>query len=139
MQRLEKRLESAGYCIDLKILSALEQGLPQDRERLIMIGIRKDIAVQCSGCEMLTSDRNWFPWPINDKYVNAKTKFSWPEIVENGTPPSAPSGIPLELTIFSIFNKENDPSKQLNGRDCFNVYSEKFNTIKNVLNGTATI
>ena len=36
--------ENEGYVIKEKILNAWDYGVPQKRERLIMVGIRKDLA-----------------------------------------------------------------------------------------------
>lgn len=41
-----KKFESLGYKMHHKIIRAVEYGIPQKRERLIMIGIRKDIDAQ---------------------------------------------------------------------------------------------
>ena len=130
LRKLESSLESKGYRIDLKIINALELGVPQDRERLIMVGIKKGYVLKQLGREVSTGERNWFPWPINDKYKDAKNKYSWPGIVENGAPPEKSSSIPLELTVYSLFNSKNDPAKQCNGNDCFKPYSKKFSIIK---------
>jgi len=130
LRKLEHSLEAKGYCIDLRILNALELGVPQDRERLIMVGIKTEYVLKCLGKNVKKGERDWFFWPVNDKYKNAKKKYYWPEIVENGVPPVVPKGIPLELTVYSLFNKENSPSHLLNGSDCFKPYSDKFQTIR---------
>ena len=36
--------QNANYYISYKVLNALNMGIPQNRERLIFIGIRKDIS-----------------------------------------------------------------------------------------------
>ena len=41
LERLEHQLEESGFRIDMKILNALDMGVPQDRERLIVVGIWK--------------------------------------------------------------------------------------------------
>ncbi len=130
LSKLERGLEARGYCLDLKIINALELGVPQDRERLIMVGIKRSYVAKCLGRKIPCNERDWFPWPVNEKYKDAKRKFLWPTIVENGTPPSRPSNIPLELTVYSLFNSKSDPLKQLNGTDCFKPYSKKFLIIK---------
>jgi len=71
-------LEAKGYRLDLKIINALELGVPQDRERLIMIGINSNYIARCLGRGISAGERNWFPWPVNNKYKDAKTKYSWP-------------------------------------------------------------
>lgn len=127
---LERSLERCGYCLDLKILNALDLGLPQDRERLIMIGIQKKYISKCLGRRFKESERGWFPWPISSKYDKAKTRFDWPCTVRDGKKPVLPEGVPIELTVYSLFNPGNCPSRIQNGKDTFKTYSNKFTFIK---------
>jgi len=127
---LEHSLERCGYCLDLKILNALDLGVPQDRERLIMIGIQKEYVSKCLGRRVKVAERGWFPWPVKRKYDKAKTRFNWPDIVGYGGKPVLPEGIPVELTVYSIFNSSNCPSNIQNGKDTFKAYSKKFSLIK---------
>ena len=127
---LERSLERCGYCLDLKIINALELGIPQDRERLIMIGIQKRYISKCLGLRVKVTERGWFPWPVNRKYDKAKTRFSWPDTISRGEKPVLPEGVPEELTVYSIFNSGNCPSKIQNGKDTFKAYSKKFSLIK---------
>ena len=129
--KFEKKLERCNYCLDLKILNALEFGVPQDRERLFMIGIQRKYVSQILDRKIRHGERGWFPWPNNKKYINAKTKFSWPSIVNNGEKPSIPDGIPLELTVYRALScGENSPIHLKNGKDVFKAYSSKFKIIK---------
>ena len=129
--KFEKKLERCNYCLDLKILNALEFGVPQDRERLFMIGIQRKYVNQILGRKIRHGERGWFPWPNSKKYVNAKTRFSWPSIVNNGEKPSIPDDIPLELTVYRVLScGKNSPIHLKNGKDVFKAYSSKFKTIK---------
>lgn len=127
---LERSLEKCGYCLDLKIINALDLGVPQDRERLIMVGIQKRYVSKCLGRRVKEAERGWFPWPVNKKYDKAKTRFSWPDTVGRGEKPVFPEGVPEELTVYSIFNSGNCPLKIRNGKDRFKAYSKKFSLIK---------
>jgi len=130
LSALEKRLESYGYCLDLKILNALELGVPQDMERLFIVGIKMDYARQCLGKPIDEQERGWFPWPVKRKYQDARTRFNWPGIEMNGKSPELPEEVPIELTVHSVLNPENCPSQIQNGNDTFNAYSPKFSIIK---------
>lgn len=127
---LERRLERHGYCLDLRVLNALDLGVPQNRERLFMIGIQRSYACQCLGRDIDEQGRGWFPWPVNRKYENARTRFKWPGIVLNGEEPVLPDNLPIELTVYSVLNPGNCPSEVQNCNDTFNAYSEKFSIIK---------
>jgi len=127
---LERSLEKCGYCLDLRIINALDLGVPQDRERLIMVGIQKKYVSKCLGHKIKVTERKWFPWPVNKKYDNAKARFSWPEAVTKRKKPVLPEGVPEELTVYSIFNSGNSPSKVQNGMDMFKAYSTKFSVIR---------
>lgn len=127
LAKLESKLEKQGYCLDLKVLNALELGVPQDRERLIMIGIKKDIVKKCLNKKVAETERGWFNWP-EPKFKDAKTKYDWPEIVMNGTAPTKPEGIPEELTVHYWINNLNENIS--NTKDTFVAKSEKFQTIK---------
>jgi DNA (cytosine-5)-methyltransferase 1 len=131
LANLERRLERSGYYLDLKILNALDLGVPQDRERLIMIGIQKKYVSKCLGQRVEETKRGWFPWPMIRKYYNAKTRFNWPDTVDNEARAILPKGVPEELTVYSIFNPNKKcPSRIQNGKDVFKVYSKKFLSIK---------
>lgn len=130
LAELEHTLEGCGYCLDLKILNALDLGVPQDRERLIMIGIQKKYIYKCLERIIEVHERGWFPWSRDKKYDNAKKKFNWPEIVAPGEKAVLPEGVPEELTVYSIFNSTNCPLKLQNGMDIFKTYSTKFSVIR---------
>jgi len=73
---LEKKLESKGYCLDLQILNALDLGVPQDRGRLIMIGIKKALVEKCLGRKVKVFERMWFPWPRNSNIIILKSDIN---------------------------------------------------------------
>lgn len=127
---LERSLERCGYCLDLKIINALDLGVPQDRERLIITGIQRKYVSKCLGRRVKETERGWFPWPVNRKYDKAKTRFSWPGTTSSREKPVLPEGVPEELTVYPIFNSDNCPSKVQNGKDTFKPYSKKFSLIE---------
>ena len=46
IQKITKEFEECGYFVKYKLIKALEFGIPQRRERVIIVGVRKDINVQ---------------------------------------------------------------------------------------------
>lgn len=125
LSRMEKQLQKAGYQIDKKLLNVLDLGLAQDRDRLIVIGIRIDL-LKSSDKESQTNGAHWFPWPEITKYRNAKKRFGWPTVVNKGDHPRPKKSIPRELMVIHLLNGKNPPGKLPNGREGFTPYSKKF-------------
>ena len=132
LERLQKKLEENGYRIDSRVINALELGVPQDRERLVMIGVRHDLADQCAGRKIGKTERNWFPWPSESKYHDAKSRFPWPGKERRGETVSCPKEIPYELTVAAALNGGTPLSELPNGTEFFVPYSIHF---KQVLEG----
>lgn len=125
LERLEQRLHAAGYCLDLRILNALEMGVPQDRERLIIVGVQERLARECASRMIDRVERDWFPWPQLPDFKEAKTRFDWPETSPFGQKPPLPKGIPYQLTVACAFRSM--PTE--NRADVFNAYSGRFRTV----------
>ena len=122
---VEEQLQNAGYRLDLRILNALELGVPQDRERLIVVGMHQHIAEKCTRRSIGVDEREWFLWPEKLQYKNAKTRFNWPTKIPFGQRPSCPEGIPRTLTISGAFRS----LPTTNQDDVFNPYSDRFMTV----------
>lgn len=123
------QIRNSGYVIDHTILNALELGVPQDRERLFIIGVKKNYAQHALERKLTYKDEGWFPWPKINDYKEAKS-FSWPTINKFGERPRKPREIPLELTVYPALIGISDPEKLPNGEDYFYPYSSRFDTVK---------
>lgn len=121
LKQILRKLEN-GYYIDHKILNSINFGVPQDRNRLFIIGFRKQRNLKS---DFLQSEFN-FPWPFDNNYTNALTKFKWPNTnkFQNGTKP--PKDIPLELCVNNLMLKKREEKSVSNGDEYFLPYSEKF-------------
>ncbi|MGR5460207.1 DNA cytosine methyltransferase [Vibrio sp. PNB22_1_1] len=109
------------YVVDIKVLNALDFGVPQDRERVFIVGFRKTYLrplLPSSRLKQLISRsdsvlklrsyaansffqmyENWFPWPVDPEFHSAKSRFSWPnEAVEKGCTPNKPR-CPVSLMV----------------------------------------
>lgn len=126
---LLKRVEKE-YFVDHEKLNALEFGVPQFRERIFFIGIKKT-----NFDETFVNQSpfgKWFPFPINEKYQNATTKYTWATPVSFGTNLSKPKNLPLELCVESCLVPYCDESNIPNANEYFNLYKteEQLQTIK---------
>lgn len=101
---LVEQLKTSGYELTYKLINALEYGAPQDRERIILIGIRKEIL------NKEEKNINDFPWAKYVKYnlENIK-KIAWPEMSEfkENSIMQLPQNIIPELTVEYWFEKNN--------------------------------
>lgn len=137
------------YAMDLRILNALDFGVPQDRERVFIVGFQKkwlkknfpttiykriiDASAFIPLLNKLTPKRffsevtHWFPWPEVPEYKGAKYKFEWPmEPVPMGGAPLKPE-CPEELMVGTYICDESRFNLS-NSTEGFRPKSNKFNT-----------
>lgn len=121
MNKLISRVEKE-YFVDHKTLNALDFGVPQFRERVFFIGIRKnkldeDIVNKSLG--------EWFTYPINKKYNGAATKYKWTTAVEFGKKLKKPKDLPLELCVESCLVPFREMKNTPNAKEYFNLYAKE--------------
>lgn len=117
---------STDYITDFRVLNALDFGVPQDRERVIMIGIKKKWLQKKLGLRKIPPDFQWFEWPEDERYNNAKTRFLWPGAAPFGGEPEKPESIPDELMVGPIICNLEEMAQLPNGLESFAPISEKF-------------
>lgn len=62
-EKIRKAFEKAGYSLSYKLVNAANYGVPQKRERMIMVGFRKDLKVKFEFPEETNAD-NWVPLSV---------------------------------------------------------------------------
>ena len=114
-----RQVEMAGYAVDYRLINALEYGAAQDRERIILVGVKRTLCtgrVDKSGTRLVG-----FPWSKFIRYAMDKVRaVHWPtteSFVENSVR-DIPPDVPRELTVQHWFEK-NDVEHHPNGNDYF--------------------
>ncbi len=121
-EELKLRLQKNGYVLTERLINALEYGVPQDRDRIILVGFRKELIplnlLDSSQKNMLIS--NIFPWDDFIKYPREKI-FAKYKLVENlyfKPITKKPWGIPEDTTVEYWF-KKNSVTKHPNAKHYF--------------------
>lgn len=113
-EELKSAIVSVGYVVTDRLTNALEFGAPQDRERILLFGIR---------CNLLNSPERIFefPWDAFRKWnVNEIKELPWPIadpfVADSET--MCPDGLPECFTVEYWFRK-NDVTNHTNATDYF--------------------
>lgn len=126
LERLVARLR-AEYLVDYRILNALDYGVPQDRERLFIVGFRRDWLESCS--VDVSGERSPFNWPHDDRYAGAKSRFDWPSTNPFGQTPARPTGIPSDLVVWSYIGDIAETTALPNGSEGFLPRSKRLGEV----------
>ncbi len=118
-KQIIREVNKHGYSTTYRLINALEYGAAQDRERVILIGIKRSICAD--HVDGKTGELSDFPWDDFIKYPMKEVRaVCWPAtdvFVENGRL-KTPAGIIEPLTIQYWFEK-NDVEHHPNAEDYF--------------------
>jgi DNA (cytosine-5)-methyltransferase 1 len=128
LQKILKKVENE-YFVDHRTLNALDFGVPQFRERVFFVGIKKDrIDEQIIN---QSSFGQWFTFPVNEKYQGAATKYKWATVAPFGKKLTKPKDLPFELCVESCLVPHREMNSVANANEYFNLYitEKKLNSI----------
>ena len=148
LHQLIKKLQTR-YFLDIRMLNALDFGVPQDRERILIVGFKNnwvnttfDIKFKnrVKGAsehvsllnkmpikEFFSGIDHWFPWPEEPRFKGAKNRFPWPwEPIPLGKVPNVPDCPPELMVGTYLYDKKLD---YLPNKEGFRPKSIKFNKI----------
>lgn len=119
LQKLLMRIEKE-YYIDYEKLNSLNYGVPQHRERVFFIGIRKE----CLNKKIIEQSAyaKWFPFPINEKYHNSAAKYNWGKQVSFGKSLEKSEDVPFELCVESCLVPIKKMNTIPNAKEIFTLY-----------------
>ena len=128
--KMSIRIRKKGYYVIDKLLNSLEYGVPQERERVVMIGIRTVSNSDKKTIQSLLKDFNW--GISNGNMLEIIKNIDWPstqKFVEDGNR-DMPEDIIEELTVQFWF-KRNEVTIHNNANDYFKPQRglEKMQTI----------
>lgn len=123
-EEMKEKLHSSGYVTTERLVNSLEYGVPQQRERIILIGFQRDLLNEIGykfKSDISTIPLGVFPWKNHIKYkMDEIESIPFPSTNEfhEDLPTNIPNGIPQELTVEYWFNK-NDVMNHPNSHQYF--------------------
>jgi DNA (cytosine-5)-methyltransferase 1 len=98
-EELKKDLRKAGYSLSERLINSIEYGAPQDRDRIILVGILG------ANSDNPISEKDWTKHLKFDR--NEVFSLSWPEMEEPRIKRAKPKQIIEELTVQHWFDRNN--------------------------------
>ena len=131
-EELKTQLHKSGYVITNRLINAIEYGAPQDRDRIILFGVRRSALLEQGIDEKALTDM--FDWEKHLKYPgrSAFNAYEWPSTDgEVDVKSKASASYPEDLTV-SYWFKLNKVDKHPNRFDHFQPRAglAKFETLR---------
>lgn len=117
------------YLISTARLNALHYGVPQNRERLFVFGVKKSLVKNTS---LYTLNDLWFSWPL-PTYPNAETLYNWGEPKGRGLVMKKLPEPPPELCVGNLLISNTDKPMIPNANEFFKL--NNLSKIKKIAEG----
>jgi len=123
-EEVKSKTHSHGYVTTEKLINAIDFGAPQDRQRILLLGFKRDLLKKLGykiSVSQSTLPDGIFPWEHATKYTSSAVfKLSWPDRVpyKADSVIPKPKQVPEELTVQFWFEK-NDVNNHPNAKHCF--------------------
>lgn len=101
------KMKNCGYYVIDKLLNSLEYGVPQERERVVMIGIRMTNQKEKERLKCIIKNFNWGVQEYNILKVIKNIEWPLTDPFEEDSVREAPDDIIRELTVQYWFKKNN--------------------------------
>lgn len=113
-ERLKSDLSRGGYVLADKLVNSISFGVPQDRDRIVLLGFKKTLVDKRKldyNPATLHFENGAFPWKAYEIYDPQQilADNGWPEqseFSEDSKLPE-PGGVPINLTVESWFRRNN--------------------------------
>jgi len=119
-QKMKQSFSRKGYVFVDKLVNTLEYGVPQERERIILFGVKHSLIADDKRAARKTL-KTQFSWGNIEKYsIDKIRKCNWPTIsdFQEDSALAPPTNIIPEVTVEYWFNK-NNVSHHFNALDAF--------------------
>lgn len=130
-EKIKRSFRRKGYILIDKLINALDYGVPQDRERIILFGVKYNLIDQEKKNAMQKLKKK-FDWGFKEEYrKELRDNCEWPTVEQfvEGSIVSQPPNIIPELCVEYWFNL-NEVYKHYNASDYFSPRStERFKSI----------
>ncbi len=104
-EEIKQKLQKNGYAVTERLINSIEYGVPQNRERIIMIGFKRNLL---RGMNVKPGPGFKFPWEDTVIYKSGEIlSRNWPDVDKFGEDSVLPSrdDIQTELTVEYWFRK----------------------------------
>ena len=124
-EELKCELKKNGYTLSEQLMNSLDFGVPQDRDRILMMGVLK--GTELAQKVIILNDTFAFPWSANLPYNSVMVKaMNWPKPQEyrEKSVRKFKYNVPQALTVEDWFRR-NNVYRHPNRKDVFKVRSGK--------------